>query len=256
MLSPRSARPTLLTGVVGFLIAGAISIASSLTVSADHASAQLPRFQQVAGLVTIYEVVGNTSRALTFAEWQAFGSPAPVVVQPTIVKYPWSSTLYASAPSLPGVAAALSFPDWQRLGFPAAGTRYWIPGSYVYKWETSDELFVVSPARDLHKLTFHEWAAGGYPAPDLLEGQGFLKLTWSPQIAHFSGGQGGLITYAQWAAQAFPTPHVQAHYPGERFEKYGNNPTVYYVVPYGSGAITYSEWVAAGSPVPIQLPAR
>lgn len=210
-------------------------------------------FHQMAGLPNIYGIQGSEVTLLTYQQWVSLGSPAPTVQQATYAKYPWSPNIYAVSQFSPRVAELLTFDTWKRVGSPRPSTVASIPGSYVYKWESSPELFVQAPGGGgLHKLTFDEWRAAGSPAPDVFAGQGFIRLTWAPEIAYYVDGNAVTIAYNEWAAEGFPTPLAAPRFEGDRFETFGSNPTIFYSGPVMYRAITYAEWSAAGRPAPMR----
>lgn len=212
---------------------------------------------------TIYELVTNadgsrTPVPLSFAKWRdtyAFKNPSPASTE--FVKYPWSPSVYAVTFWPGGEAswqwARLDFKQWQTAGAPFPRFAGWIKGSTYYRWATSTELFALGEDGALHKLTATEWAAAGNRAYDDRTDSGFLKLSWTPDVAKMTSigtGQGQPITFAQWQGEAFPAPGTVQRIAGDQFYQTRGNPTIWYAGPTMNRPITFREWVAAGQPAP------
>ena len=130
----------------------------------------------------------------------------------------------------------------------------WIAGSHYHKWGTSDELFVVGEDGVTHKLTYDEWAASGFRPFEVRANEGYARLSWSANVARMTdlaAGLGSPIDYPEWRRQDFPRPALYVRFPGDQFNLYYGDPTIYYSGPTMSRAITYAEWSAAGFPIPI-----
>lgn len=212
---------------------------------------------------TIYEMVkdGNgkvTPVPLSYAKWTTvYKQQQPTPASTDFVKYPWSPTIYAVT-FWPGGESAwmwtrLSYPQWQTAGKPFPRIAGWIKGSYYYQWRTSSEIFVEGEDGVNHKLTYPEWQASGLRPFEHRSAEGFLKLTWAPEIARMSNvtnGAGRPLGYAEWQAEAFPTPSAVQRIQGDQFYKDHGSPTVYYAGPGMNRAVNFAEWQAAGSPTP------
>jgi hypothetical protein len=212
---------------------------------------------------TIFEMVpdsGGTEipQQLSYEKWRDvynFQTPTPATTD--FVKYPWSPTLYAVT-YWPGgenhwMWTRLSYVQWQTAGYPTPRNAGWIKDSYYYQWGTSDELFVEGADGVNHQLTGAEWEASGYRSYDARSNEGYLKLTWAPEIARMSNltaGAGRPMDYNEWQNEAFPTPKVVQRVAGDGFYQINGSSTVWYQGPGMERPVTYSEWTAAGSPPP------
>ncbi|MFE9234570.1 M15 family metallopeptidase [Cellulosimicrobium funkei] len=203
---------------------------------------------------TIYAVTATSHRAIGYAEWRDAGSPTPGPSPTAYFRYAWSSTLYGVT-SWPDGAEweRLSYAGWVDAGRPAAQLAGWIPGSSVYRWETSDELFLRGEDASIHKLTWSEWSLAGRPPATVRANEGFVRLSWDGSVARVRDlryGQGAPISYSTWLAEGAPTPRVAPRFPGDIFEKDFTGPGIRYSGPTVSRYVSFAEWQAAGSPVP------
>ena len=212
---------------------------------------------------TIYELVNDgtgkvTPVPLSYEKWtNVYNQQPPNMVATDFVKYPWSPSIYMVM-FFPGGENAwlwkrLSYQQWQSAGQPSPRIAGWIQGSYYYQWHTSAEIFVQGEDGVKHKLTYAEWQASGLRSFEHRAAEGFLKLTWAPEIARMSdltNGAGRPLGYAEWQAEAFPTPAAVQRIQGDQFYKDYGSPTVYYAGPGMNRAVNFAEWQAAGSPTP------
>ncbi|MGM1059794.1 excalibur calcium-binding domain-containing protein [Saccharothrix sp. Mg75] len=206
---------------------------------------------------TVWRVDSGHARAISYGEWSNAGFPVPSASPTDYVKYPWSPTIYAVTfwgdqdPTWDW--DRLTEAQWRAAGTPAPRNAGWIAGSYYYQWGTSGEIFVEGPDGVNHKLTPSEWAASGYRAFDRRSNEGFMKLSWASTITrmpNLATGYGYPIDYAEWSAEAFPTPQVVQRVVGDHFYKWHNSSTIYYQGPAFHRAISYGEWSGAGFPTP------
>lgn len=194
---------------------------------------------------------------LSYDQWRDMGFPAPQRVSTDWVKYPWSPTIYAvtffGTDRSEWLWDQVSYAEWRTAGFPSARTAGWIEGSEYYRWGTSDELFVSAPDDSIHKLTGRQWADAGYPSPEMVENQGFIKYSWNPTIVFMNdlaGGHGDAISYSDWKAEDFPTPRVVSRVVGDQvYQNYGSA-DIWYAGPGLNKRLTAAEWRAMGSPAP------
>ncbi len=213
---------------------------------------------------TIYELVttGGGSYApvpITYARWRDAYRLAPFLPAPTqVVRYPWSSTLYAVT-RWPGGEGAwqvdrLSFGQWQSAGFPAPAAIGWLPGSRLHRYPTSAQIFLTAPDGGApHALSYAEWQAGGFRPYDLRSNEGFVKLSWDAAIVHMTdlaASTGSTISYATWARHGFPNPQVVSRLAGDRVHRTFGSRTVWYTGPTLSRPISYAEWQVMGFPAP------
>ena len=212
---------------------------------------------------TIFEIVpgadGTESAVpLSYAKWRdVYGLRAPEPASTDFVKYPWSPTVYAVT-FWPGgenkwMWTPLTFGQWQTAGQPSPRTAGWIKGSYYYQWGTSAEIFVEGADGVNHKLSYPEWAGSGFRAQERRSDEGYLKLSWAPELARMSSlttGAGRPMGYTEWQAEAFPTPTSVQRMPGDTFSSYRGSSTVWYAGPGMNRPVTLPEWQAAGSPAP------
>ena len=206
----------------------------------------------------VFRVTGGDARVLSYGEWVAAGSPAPQAAPTDYVHYPFSPDLYAITfwGDAPGaeqwLVHHLSGQEWHRAGAPRPRDVSAIGYTAVYRWSTSDEVFLREPSGRLHKLTEAQWASIGYPAVEQKD-EGFVKLSWAAPIARIGEGAngywGGPISAGTWREEGYPTPRVSTRITGDVFYKLAGSPTVYYSGPTLVRALTPSEWAAAGSPL-------
>lgn len=246
-----------ITRVAAALVSAGVALGLAVAVAAPANAAVADGYYKQPFDATVWRVDGGNARAIGYDEWQAAGFPQPVASPTDYVKYPWSPTIYAVTfwgnPESTWDWDALTGPQWWAAGSPAPRTAGWIAGSYYYQWGTSNELFVAGADGVHHKLTYDEWAASGFRAFDPLSNAGFMKLSWAPNITrmpNLASGYGYSIDYAEWRAEAFPTPRVVQRVVNDHFYKLGSNPTIYYQGPAFHRAISYPEWVGAGMPSP------
>ncbi|MHC6230424.1 excalibur calcium-binding domain-containing protein [Arthrobacter sp. MMS24-T111] len=212
---------------------------------------------------TIYQLVtqsdsSQTPVALSYEQWRdVYNFQTPVPADTNFVKYPWSPTIYAVT-FWPGgenywMWTRLSYQQWQTAGFPTPRNAGWIKGSYYYKWATSSELFVEGEDGVNHQLTGAEWAASGYRSFVDRGNEGFMKLTWAPEVARMSGistGAGRPLGYNEWRDEAFPTPQAVQRITGDKFYKDCGSSTIWYAGPGMNRPVSLREWMGAGSPSP------
>lgn len=217
-----------------------------------------PQLYKAVGGSSIVRVSNGVPVALSFGDWQATGFAAFDLVGSQVVKYGWSSTLYART-SYPGssspVVETINGSQWAALGHAAPATVAVVPGSTVRQWQTSRELFLVAPTGELHKLGYQEWLATGPIAPTALANQGYLKLSWDSSIGvstNVAGGQGRPVGFSEWAAAQFPTPLQQNRFPGDQFTQPCGSATITYAGPTLYTPVTYQQWQAAGFPTPVR----
>jgi peptidoglycan/xylan/chitin deacetylase (PgdA/CDA1 family) len=211
----------------------------------------------------IYQVSsgGSSIRHISFEEWAAAGFPTPQASPTDYVKYSWAPTISAVTyfdPEDPSswLWEPITFPEWQRAGFPPPRTVGYVGGSYFYQWGTSVEILVEEPGHTRHVLAYPEWEASGFQSFDARHNEGFLKLSWTATIARMSDlsrGQGVPINFAQWSAEAFPTPRVVNRVAGDQFYREYSSPTIWYSGPTENRPITYAEWSQAGFPAPLVI---
>jgi hypothetical protein len=213
---------------------------------------------------TVYELVtradGSQSPVpISFGRWRDAYGFAPFQPAPTqIVRYPWSSTLYAVT-RWPGGESAwkverLSFAQWQYAGFPAPTATGWVPGSRLHQYPTSAQIFLTAPEGGVpHALSYAEWAASGFRPYDLRANEGFVKLSWDAGIVHMTNlaaSTGSKISYATWAQHGFPNPQLFNRLSGDRVYRNFGTRTVFYTGPTVSRPITFAEWQVMGLPAP------
>jgi hypothetical protein len=246
-----------ITRVTAALVSAGVALGVAVAVAAPANAAVTDGYYKQPFDPTVWHVEGGIARAVTFDEWSAAGFPTPAASPTDYVKYPWSPTVYAVTfwgdPESTWDWDRLTEPQWRSSGSPVPRTAGWIVGSSYYQWGTSNELFVQGEDGVKHKLTYNEWAASGFRAFEWRSSQGFVKLSWAPNIVRITNlatGDGYSIGYPEWAAESFPTPQVVQRVVNDRFYKWGNGPTIYYEGAAFSRAITYAEWVGAGRPTP------
>ena len=168
-------------------------------------------------------------------------TPAQAYQQTGFYSVPYSGTLYYH--STPYTFPA-SYATWQNAGFPKPIPA---PTDYVkYPW---------APA--IYAVSYFEggWVDSGYRQPEYRTNQGFQKLSWSNTISQMwslTTGGGYRLTYADWAAEGFPSPQLVARYPGDRFCTYSwrSSSIITYDGRFEYRDINFNEWQAAGSPTP------
>lgn len=240
------------TWLLRFVAAAAVAAtALSAAVSAAAAATyQITPFDS-----TVWEVDGSVARPLSFPQWDALGRPAPSVAPLDYITYPWSVGIWArTAWTSPAPQSSiLTFDQWSSVGHPAARNVSWIDGTYVYRWSTGSPVGVIDGSGTYHWLSQAEWAAMGWPAPDVRADEGFAKLTWSPEIARMtsvSRGQGFPIDGAAWRSDNYAAPLEVPRFAGDQFYRNAGSSMIFYAGPTMNRAITLAEWQAAGSPSP------
>ncbi|AZS40116.1 MULTISPECIES: M23 family metallopeptidase [Microbacterium] len=206
---------------------------------------------------TVWAVTPSAIIPLTFAQWQAAGSPPPFSAPTDYVRYPWSTTISAvtmfGTPQSRWIWRHLTLDEWNRVGRPTPRIAGWIKDSVYYQWAGSSQIFVQDAGGVKHALTYAEWQASGFQPFEKRSTQGFVKLSWDGNIAFltdFAAGKGGPITQKQWAAEGYPTPTVAMRFPGDQLYKFNGDPTIWYAGPTVNRPITYAEWGMLGYPTP------
>lgn len=212
---------------------------------------------------TIFEMIPNSSGSevptqLSFEKWRdVYNFQAPAPASTDFVKYPWSPTVYAVT-FWPGGESSwmwtpLSYQQWLTAGTPTPRNAGWIKDSYYYQWGTSPEIFVEGADGINHKLTYQEWADSGFRNYAQRASEGYLKLTWAPELARMSNlstGAGRPLGYTEWQEEAFPTPRAVQRITGDQFYKDCSSTTVWYAGPGMNRPVNFQEWQRAGSPSP------
>jgi peptidoglycan/xylan/chitin deacetylase (PgdA/CDA1 family) len=212
---------------------------------------------------TIFELIPNSGGTqvptqLSFEKWRDvynFQEPSPASTD--FVKYPWSPTVYAVT-FWPGgesnwMWTPLSYQQWITAGSPNPRNAGWIKGSNYYQWGTSSEIFVEGADGVNHKLTYQEWADSDFRNYVQRNNEGYLTLTWAPELARMSNlstGAGSPMGYAEWQAEAFPTPRAVQRITGDQFYKDCSSSTIWYAGPGMNRPVNLQEWQRAGSPSP------
>ncbi|WP_427117764.1 excalibur calcium-binding domain-containing protein [Pseudarthrobacter scleromae] len=262
---PTVAAETQVTGLPATLAApepATTAPAAELHTQATAGGAGWPLYKIVYDS-TIFELVTQTDQSrtpvpLSYEKWRdVYGFATPTPADTNFVKYAWSPTVYAVT-FWPGgenywMWTRLSFPQWQTAGYPTPRNAGWIKGSYYYKWGTSTELFVEGEDGVNHKLTGAEWAASGYRPYVDRGNEGFMKLTWAPELARMSNlstGAGRPLGYNEWRDEAFPTPQAVQRITGDKFYKDCGSNTIWYAGPAMNRPVSLREWQGAGSPSP------
>jgi len=188
---------------------------------------------------------GNAS-ILTSEQWARAGYPTPEVTTKLgpFLQY----RKYYSAPTIWALIGlgtdrhALTYPEWVAAGQPQPTLSGYAPDSDVRGWSTSSELFAVANDGSwTHKLTYAEWAGSGYPSFTRYVG-GFYKLSWDDHIAFVDpSGDAHVLTPADWAAYAFPTPAVSSMVPGDDYCYDDDQGAVYYAGATLEGYLTDAE---------------
>lgn len=194
---------------------------------------------------------------MSYEDWAGRGFPTPRRSDTDFVKYPWSATIYAVTFFGPEPSDwkwdSISFAEWTRAGRPAARNAGWIEGSYFYKYELNDDIYVRAPDGSEHALTGRQWADAGYPSPDVIYNAGYVKLAWGGDIILLSDASQGIghpISYGEWRDKGFPGPRTVNRLPNDEVFRYSWASDVYY---RGGGVwrkITGAEWHRMGSPAP------
>lgn len=208
----------------------------------------------------LYQLTGTGEtaalEALTYEQWESQGFP-PYQVPPTdYLKVSWSPVLYALTDwpedVLDDNPVPMTYEEWAATGFAAAAVEDGYLLGYL-RFSTSSELFAVTPVSEFRKLSFAEWDAAGFPAPESLDA-GFGKLTWSPEIGLFTvyeTSAAEVLTLETWEGFDYPTPMEQRRFTGDRFYYTTfTSPEISYEGPTYNGPVTYEQWDAAGFPEP------
>lgn len=240
---------------------------------AAQAASPAPDYVRTAYDGTIYEVTDDDVYPLTFDEWAELGFPA----------YSPADTIYQKVLTFPTVIAVTAFnragialhtdvtwEEYQAVGYPVPRTKPWGPGIQVHKWGTSTQLLAQDAAGDVISLTYAQWRDAGFPAFEAREGRGFVRLSWDPTggiayLCNTATGQGGRLTYEQWASLGSPTPYVVTRTANDAvWRVVAGSPNLSYVgamnlrydpsaglqPPLSNRTLTFGEWTAMGSPAP------
>ncbi|PWD51898.1 hypothetical protein C8046_15865 [Serinibacter arcticus] len=211
----------------------------------------------------IYRVSAGTARHLTYSEWVDLGRPSPQPAPTSYVGYAWSTGISSVTRWDPDVPASwtwrqVGYDAWVRVGRPSPAAVGWVEGSYVYRWATNDQIGVIAPDGTYRWLTPAEWAAMGHRAPDVRRNEGFVSLTWGPEIfrmTDLASGRGEPLDYAGWRRENFPTPRPVTALADHRYERYSTQSSIWYAGPMVQREISHAEWSAVGRPAPTVLPA-
>lgn len=114
-------------------------------------------------------------------------------------------------------------------------------------WETDVE------ARTVRLLTYEEWAALGYPAPEPARTD-VVKYPWSPTLyaVTFLGDDKSewvwdTLDHAEWQSAGFPAPRDAGWIEGSTVYQYRLSDEIFVKSPDGMlHKLTYEEWVASG----------
>jgi len=241
--------------------ADATTNANSESVAGTAAAEENTYLYKIVYDCTIYELVTNpdgtqTPVPLSYAKWRdVYGLQDPEPAATDFVKYPWSETVYAVT-FWPGgesnwLWTPLTYPMWEAAKFPTPRIAGWIKDSYYYKWATSEELFVEGPDGVNHKLSYKEWANSGFRGYFNRADEGFIRLSWAPELGRISSlstGAGRPLGYSEWQEEAFPTPLVVQRMANELFYQACDSTDIWYAGPSMNRRISFQEWLAAGAP--------
>jgi hypothetical protein len=174
----------------------------------------------------------------------------PAQAATTYMKYSWSSDIYRVVDG--GAGTKLTLAQWQAAGQPTPSTVNWIPGSAVFRYQTStNEIFVRAPGGTVtHHLTTAEWVAMGQPGPQV-DPNYFYKYTWNDNVVRRAGNEYYWLDAQWWSAFGQPTPQYVQSLPGDSWCKVPNGNNIYFSnPPAGVPAmyVTAQMYAAAGSP--------
>lgn len=259
MTEPGPGTPSNPRPVKNFLVSAltVILLTLGLLTTATPARAyQQTGFYSVPYSGTLYYHSTPYTFPASYSTWQNSGFPKPIPAPTDYVRYPWAPAIYAVSYFEGGwLWTQLAYDQWQRAGFPNPRIAGYIEGTYYHKWDTGSDIFATSPDNVVHKLSYREWVDSGYRQPEYRTNQGFQKLSWSNTISQMwslTTGGGYKLTYADWAAEGFPSPQLVARYPGDRFCTYSwrSSSIITYDGRFEYRDINFNEWQAAGSPTP------
>lgn len=120
-------------------------------------------------------------------------------------------------------------------------------------FELNNDIFVISPDGVDHRLTGAEWAAAGYPKPELLYNAGYVQLSWSGDILFLDDAARGVgypLSFSEWRDDGFPTPLVVTRVANDRVYKKENSNDIYYEGGGLTKKLTLGEYQRMGSPRP------
>ena len=123
---------------------------------------------------TVYqlaEVNGWSERmAMTWDDYVAAGYPAVRTMQADVVKYSWAPVLVAVT-FWPGDPLwqwdFLDYARWSRAGFPPPAEAGWILNTSFWRNGTDPTIYAQAPDGTVTALSFPQWAAAGYPKPEV-----------------------------------------------------------------------------------------
>lgn len=231
--------------------------AAALSTGVSPANAAATSYLSVPYGSTLMRSTTSTVSPASWDQWRADGFPAPRPAAMQYVKYPWDSTIYARATAPDSTAGEswkpLEADEWKRAGYPRPRADLLVPGTKIYKWNFWSTIFCELGGVH-HAMSMGEWRALGAPTPQITD-SGFGKLSWDSsigQLTSLSNGIGYPISNVEWARRGYPPPFEAVRFPGDQFEMYGSDSTIYYFGPTYAGPISYGQWRAAGFPRPVR----
>ncbi|MHA7133534.1 hypothetical protein [Oerskovia turbata] len=258
----------------------ASSVVDGLTYVKGRFTDGIYRVEIVAGVGWI-----GTREYVSFAEWAAAGFPEPQILEPRLVKLPWSPKIYPvyfwpdrnrnQGELIGETGRSITFEQWASIGTPAPqGAEGFCTVNnapcHITKYATSDELFLTVFGPEQHKLTFADWQLLEFPTVDN-HGPGVYKYSWDdrvfwtdpsnigPREPNYSNvfSTGYSLTWNHWQQFGAPTPQVVASAKRDRFfvlTGAGYNPQVYFDGATGCFTVDAAMWARAGRPQPLSLP--
>jgi hypothetical protein len=250
--------------ISALVLAGAVVLGGALVAAPAQADPKHSTYYSVpfSGDLYVTEAYEDDRYAAPayFDDWKADGFPQPVPATVSYRGFTWSPDIYADIQTEPGAATTLglTYAQWSAAGSPQPTTDVLPVTAAVFKYAYSDELFVsvFSFGEDvpaIHKLTFAEYAAVGYPSATVND-EAFRKLSWLPAIVGRTVPSYEIVAIDFWTWEYWgkPTPQIVKSFDGDRFCQAAGSADIRYVgiaAPKGV-KLSFAQWREAGFPAP------
>lgn len=171
------------------------------------------------------------------------------------VHYTWSPAIYSVSYAINGMIwKRLEYSDWAAVGFPAPRVAGWIPGTRVFRFMPSAQIYATSADGVTHLLTYREWQDMEYKQPEQAAGS-FVRYPWSSSIysVEFTSPEWiwKRLNYDQWQQMGQPAPRIAGFIKGTSFYRHQRSSDIFASAEDGSlHKLSLQEWYDAGAPSP------